>query len=61
MSQVNRFRVTSENQYENIGIWNNSLSVGMQLDKWYASVGDQHLESQVNQERDGLRQILVQS
>lgn len=45
-SQINRFRVTSENQYENIGIWNNSLSVGMQLDKFYASVGVQRFESQ---------------
>lgn len=38
-SQLKTWRVHSQNQYENIGIWNNDLSIGFQKDRWYASVG----------------------
>ncbi|MEM7368302.1 MAG: TonB-dependent receptor [Bacteroidota bacterium] len=37
-AQVNRVQLDNQNQYENIGIINNSLSLGIQLGKVYASL-----------------------
>lgn len=37
-SQLEKIRIQSQNQYENIGITNNSLTVGSQLNKTYVSL-----------------------
>jgi outer membrane receptor for ferrienterochelin and colicin len=43
-SQLNKFNIQSQSQYESIGIFNNTLSIGTQLDKLYISLsGTRHL------------------
>jgi len=53
-SQGKRFQVESQNQYENAGILNNSLSLGWQSDKLYASIRGSRFHSQFAPE-DSLR------
>ena len=45
-SQVNQFQIGSQNQYESIGIWNNSLSIGYQTGKLFASIEGNRFKSQ---------------
>lgn len=45
-SQIQPFQLKSQNQYESIGIWNNSLSAGLQWKKLYANLHFNRNESQ---------------
>ena len=53
-SQIDKFRIQSENQYEDIGILNNSLSLSTQQDKLYANIHVSRYHSQFAPE-DSLR------
>ena len=43
-SQTNPFKFESVNQYENVGIWNNSLLFGVRFGKFYASVNGSRID-----------------
>lgn len=51
-SQIAPLEISSQNQYENIGIYNNSLRVGIQLGRIYASIEGARYESQLGSEEE---------
>jgi outer membrane receptor for ferrienterochelin and colicins len=53
-SQLQKFQIQSQNQYESIGIYNNSLTVGTQFGKTFLSVTGYRNQSQFV-EKDSLR------
>ena len=53
-SQVKGWEVKSQNQYEDIGIWQNALSLGLQSNRWYVGLSGARNESRFI-ETDSLR------
>ncbi len=49
-SQLEGFRVESQNQYETVGIWNNALSLGASLEKLYVGLTGSRAEFQFEDE-----------
>ena len=59
-SQLERFRLESRNQYEDIGIWNHSLMLSTQFNEWYLSVNGSRYQARFAEE-DSLRLYRTQT